>query len=110
MTLICESPSHKCIKINNKASDATDGPDKIEKRVWVSAEGSLRIPDSHICAIPFEIIVTDFNWDRDLYLNPDGIFYYVNHGADILVASAAIDILSYKWSHDASANMENGDA
>ena len=57
----------------------------------MSAKESLLITDSRIRAIPFEI--TDHDWDRDLYQNHN-IFYYVNHGADILVASAAMNIIS----------------
>jgi len=65
--------------------------DETEALDWVSAEKTLLIPDSHIRAIPFPI--TDHDWDRDLYQS-GGIFYYVDRGADILVASAAINILS----------------
>jgi len=68
----------------------------------VSAEESLFIPDSRICAIPFEI--TDFHWDRDMCQNRD-VFYYVDRGADILAASEAINILS----NGRTANMEKGD-
>jgi hypothetical protein len=83
--------SHKCIQINNRDSDATDENDETEGLEWVSAKGSLLIPDSRIRALPFEI--TEHDWDRDLYQNHD-IFYYVDRGADILVASAAMKILS----------------
>jgi hypothetical protein len=41
--------------------------------------------------MPFKI--TDHDWDRDLYQSGN-IFYYVNDGVDILVASAAMEILS----------------
>jgi hypothetical protein len=77
------------LKFNNRASDATDEIGELE---WMTAEESLLIPDSHIHASPFEIV--DHDWDRDLYQNADNIFYYVNRGADILVASAALKILS----------------
>jgi len=83
--------SHKCIQINNRDSDATDENDETEGLEWVSAKESLLIPDSRIRALPFEI--TEHDWDRDLYQNHD-IFYYVDHGSDILVASAAMKILS----------------
>jgi hypothetical protein len=88
MTRICESPSHKCIKTNNRASDATDETEDLE---WASAKESLMIPDSRIHARPFKI--TDHDWDRDTHQNPDG-FFYVNRGADILVATTAVEILS----------------
>jgi len=101
--------SHKCIQINHRASDPTneshepdepqetdgsdvsDETDESEGLEWVSAEESLLIPDSRIRAHPFKII--DHDWDRDLYQNHN-IFYYVNRGADILIASAAMKILS----------------
>ena len=83
-------PSHKCIKINNKVSDATDEAEA-EELEWVSAKESLLIPDSRIHTVPFKI--TNHDWDRDLYQDYD-IFYYVDRGADILVASAALKILS----------------
>ena len=57
----------------------------------MSAKASLPMPDSHIHAHPFKII--DHDWDRDLYQNHN-IFYYVDCGADILVTSAAMKILS----------------
>jgi hypothetical protein len=57
----------------------------------MSVEEISLIPDLRIRAMPFEI--TDHDWDRDLYQNRD-IFYYVDRGADILVSSAAIKILS----------------
>jgi hypothetical protein len=64
-----------------------------EEPNWVSAEESLLTPDSQIYAIPFKI--SDFDLDRDMYFNGRGITYCVTRGtADILVASAAIDILS----------------
>jgi hypothetical protein len=76
-------------EFNNRASDATD---EIEELEWAPAKESLLIPDSHIHASPFKIVHHD--WDRDLYQSPGNIFYYVNRGTDILVASAALKILS----------------
>jgi hypothetical protein len=85
------SHNWKCIQINNRASDTFDKNDDTDGLEWVSVEESLLILDSHICALPFEI--TDHDCDCDLYQNDGGIFYYVNHSMDILVASAALKIL-----------------
>lgn len=50
------------------------------------------IPDAHIRVIPMDI--SDFDWVECWVKCTDGTTYQVSHGTDIMVASAALAILS----------------
>jgi len=60
---------------------------------WVSAKTSLLIPDAQIHIVPFDLR-DEYSLDDLWYESDNGIIYRESHGTDILVASAALAILS----------------
>jgi|ERR1700727_2886564 hypothetical protein len=58
----------------------------------VSMEMRPLIPDALIRGHPFRIF--DWDWDEDWVESSDGTVYQISQGVDILVASAALAILS----------------